>query len=77
MSSRKISAAINLLQSAGYTVTPPPAPVGRPRSQHTERIESLAASGASAAEIIAQTGLPRSTVDPVLSRWRKRTAAGG
>lgn len=70
----KITAAITLLQSAGYTVTPPSAPVGRPKESHTERIEALAAAGATTAEIISQTGLPRSTVDPVLSRRRKRQA---
>lgn len=51
----KITAAITLLRSAGYTVTPPPAPVGRPRKYKREEIVDAISSDPTASNrVIAE-----------------------
>lgn len=53
----RITAAISLLTGAGYTVTPPAAPVGRPRKYDRDKITAAiladpSASNRAIAEII-------------------------
>lgn len=51
----KITAAITLLRSAGYTVTPPAAPVGRPRKyDRDELIAAIRADPAASNRAIAE-----------------------
>jgi hypothetical protein len=61
---KKITAAIRTLESAGYKVTPPAAPVGRPRQYEPAQIlaEIDATPDASNREIAARVGCHEDTV---------------
>lgn len=68
MTPAKITAAIDLLTDAGYKVTPPPAPVGRPRTVRQAILDAIAESPAdSNAEIAKRVGCSASHVGNV--RW--------
>jgi hypothetical protein len=61
---KKITAAIRTLESAGYKVTPPAAPVGRPRQYEPAKIlaEIDATPDASNREIAERVGCHEDTV---------------